>query len=206
MNKKLLIISEKYSKLEFNQNNYDVGGGLDDYKFASNRHEDAKNDNGKITLGKAVKMFKNATSLNTDEVKKIIKFSFPSLEWHHAGMLPKKFGGGMKKTYFLNCVEVVKLAKNWDVLKLKFEISQQEKREEHLKASKRQEKKQKFLKKWAEYKERLEIEPKNFYETNKEMNGKYGWFCSYGKDYNMPEYVSGWRFRSKKKYQEFLNL
>ena len=77
MNKKLLIISEKYSKLEFNQNNYDVGGGLDDYKFASNRHEDAKNDNGKITLGKAVKMFKNATSLNTDEVKKIIKFSFP---------------------------------------------------------------------------------------------------------------------------------
>lgn len=38
------------------------------------------------------------------------------------------------------------------------------------------------------------------------MNGKFGWFSSYGKSYNMPEYYTGWEFESQEKYQEFFNL
>ncbi len=45
-----------------------------------------------------------------------------------------------------------------------------------------------------------------FYETNKEMDGKFGWFCSYGKSYNMTEYYTGWEFESEKKYHEFFNI
>jgi len=38
------------------------------------------------------------------------------------------------------------------------------------------------------------------------MNGKYGWFCSYGKNYNMDEYFSGWNLESLEKYNEFLKI
>ena len=42
MKTKLEKIIEKYSRKEYNTDNYSVGGGLDSDKFASNRHEDAK--------------------------------------------------------------------------------------------------------------------------------------------------------------------
>ena len=60
--KNLQKIIEKYSKLNFNADNYSVGGGLcDSGKKASNRHEEALNDLGKLTQGKCAAMFKKAT-------------------------------------------------------------------------------------------------------------------------------------------------
>jgi threonine aldolase len=35
------------------------------------------------------------------------------MEYHHAGRLPKRYGGGMKKTYFLNARQIVFCARNW---------------------------------------------------------------------------------------------
>ena len=46
--KSLQKIIEKYSKVEYNTRNYEVGGGLSFGKFASNRHEDAKNGNSDL--------------------------------------------------------------------------------------------------------------------------------------------------------------
>ena len=39
--------------------------------------------------------------------------------------------------------------------------------------------------------------PENFVETKREMNGRYGWFESSAR-YNLPEYVSGYAFDSKR--------
>ena len=99
--KTLNEIVEKYFLKECKKN-YDIGGGLDGSKFASNRHEDAKHDDGKLTLGKATRMFAKATGLTIEEVKEVLNYAVPNMEYHHAGLLPKACGGGMKKTYFLN--------------------------------------------------------------------------------------------------------
>lgn len=204
--KSLEKIIEKYSKIEFNENNYGVGGGLDGCKFASNRHEDALNDKGKLTLGKAVQMFKKATGFDTDFVKKVITYTIPNMEWHHAGLLPKQYGGGMKKTYFINSMEIVHLAKNWQNLTEQFEISLNEKRIAAETQKNKEQLQQEFLKENAKKVVRVTNIPEFFYEINREMNGKYGWFSSYGKSYNLPEYYTGWSFESQEKYNEFLNL
>lgn len=65
---KLDSICKKYCIIEYNNNNYSIGGGLDDSKFASKRHEDARNDMGKLTFGEATKLFKKATGFETDLV------------------------------------------------------------------------------------------------------------------------------------------
>ena len=121
---RLQAISNKYCKIQHNANNYAIGGGLDSGKFASNRHEDAREDEGKLTLGQATQIFKKATGLDTDTVKEILKYGVPNMEWHHAGKLPKQYGGGMKKTYFVNAKELCSVAKNWDSIIAKLEISQ----------------------------------------------------------------------------------
>jgi hypothetical protein len=41
---KLNAISSKFCTVNYNENNYSIGGGLVSNKFASNRHEDARND------------------------------------------------------------------------------------------------------------------------------------------------------------------
>ena len=66
-------------------------GGLDSGKFASRRHEDAKNDFGKLTLGKAAQMFKKAVGSDDVEfIKEVLSYAVPNMEWHHAGKLPKQ--------------------------------------------------------------------------------------------------------------------
>jgi len=194
-------IANKFSDVEF-ENNFYVGGGLDSERFASNRHENAKSDSGKMTIGKAAQLFKKATKLSLEDVKEIINIAVPCPEWHHAGKLPKSYGGGMKKTYFLNAKEIVDICKNWNEYEAQLlELKLQEKNKID-----REERKRKFLSKYADKVERVTEEPKWFYRTKQEMNGKYGWFDSSTKDYNLTEYFSGYRFRSKKKYEEFLNL
>jgi len=206
--KTLEKIIEKYSNKEYNSDNYGIGGGLTYHKFTSNRHEDACEDAGKLTLGKATAMFVKATGHNIDIVKEILHYAVPNMEWHHAGKLPKAYGGGMKKTYFLNASEIVNIAINWQSLIEKLEISKNEARIAAENQKNREQIKQEYLQKNASKYTRIELSarPEFFYEIDREMNGKYGWFSSYGKYYNMPEYITGWGFDSKEKYEEFIKL
>jgi hypothetical protein len=206
MNSKLEKIQKKFQAVNYNNDNYSVGGGLVAYKFASNRHEDAKRDNGKLTEGQVVQLFKRATGLETDLIKAIINYAVPNMEWHHAGKLPKAYGGGMKKTYFLNSSEIADLATNWNDYFEKYSLSiQAKKSNENLK--KEFEKRQlQFLEDYAKKVERILNQPTFFYRTKQEMNGEYGWFDSQYKSYNMPEYFTGWAFEDEAKYHEFLNL
>ena len=64
----------------------------------------------------------------------------------------------------------------------------------------------KFLQANAKKVERVEIKPNYFYQTSQEMLGKYGWFDSSEKSYNLPEFYTGWVFADKKTYNEFLNI
>jgi hypothetical protein len=204
--KNLEKIIEKYSNVEYCLDNFNVGGGLDGAKFASNRHEDACNDRGKLTLGKATAMFSKATGCDIDFVKAIINYAVPYMEWHHAGKLPKQYGGGMKKTYFLNGNEIVDIATNWQNYVEKLELSINQKRIDLENKKSLENLQHEFLQKNAKQIFRKIETPEFFYETEKEMQGKYGWFSSYGKSYNLTEYYSGWEFENAEKLQEFYNL
>jgi len=166
--KNLTKIIEKYSKLEYNSNNYNVGGGLSESgKKASNRHEDALNDSGKLTLGKAAQIFKKATNVDIELINEVIKYAVPNMEWHHAGFLPKQFGGGMKRTYFLNANEIVNIAMNFNDIVSKLEIEKSIKRNEiEIEKSKAQIELD-FLKENATKVFRVRVKPQYFYETDK---------------------------------------
>lgn len=206
INKNLRKIAEKYQNIKFNEDNFEVGGGLDEGVYASRRHEDAKYDKGKLTLGKATQMFKKATDLDTDTITEVIKYAVPLMEWHHAGRLPKSYGGGMKKTYFLKSTEIVDIATNFNKY---FEIYQNKVEAKKSALQLKNElagKREKFLQANAKRIIRTAHKPKYFYQTSQEMNGKYGWFDSTYKSYNMTEYYSGWEFETEEKYNEFLNI
>jgi hypothetical protein len=51
---------------------------------------------------------------------------------------------------------------------------------------------------------RLSKKPENFVTTLTEMNGKYGWFESSFKSYNLPEYYTGLEFTTKKLHDNYL--
>jgi hypothetical protein len=203
---KLEAICNKYCSIQHNDDNYSIGGGLDGVKFASRRHEDARHDEGKLTLGEATQLFKKATGLEIDAVREILEYAVPNMEWHHAGKLPKAYGGGMKKTYFLNAKEICECAKNWDANVQMLNLSKAAAKEAAEIKKGLEERKLEFLKANAKRIERVTSEPMFFYKTTQEMNGKYGWFDSKYKSYNMTEYFSGWEFENELKYHEFLNI
>jgi hypothetical protein len=204
----LQSISNKYCSIQHNDDNYSIGGGLDGNKFASRRHEDAKYDEGKLTLGEATQLFKKATGLDTDVVREIIEYAVPNMEWHHAGKLPKSYGGGMKKTYFLNSKEICDVATNWKDYSEKLALSKAAAKEAAVNKRTLEQRQQEFLKANAKRFERVSKTPSHpfYFTTSKEMNGKYGWFDSTYKSYNLPEYYSGWEFESEEKYHEYLNI
>jgi len=205
--KNLENIIKKYKNIDFNSDNYSVGGGLHESgKKASNRHESALADRGKLTFGKSCQMFLKATGKDLESVKEIIKYAIPNMEWHHAGFLPKSYGGGMKKTYFLNSAEIVDLAENWNSYMEKLEISKETKRIAAKKQQTREELQHDFCQKFGKRILREKITPNYFYETECEMNGKYGWFSAYGKSYNLPKYYTGWAFESIEKLNQFYNI
>lgn len=205
--KNLDAIIKKYSNLDHNTDNYEIGGGLDGAKFASKRHEDAKNDEGKLTLGKAAQMFKKAVGVDDIEfIKGVLNYAVPNMEWHHAGKLPKQYGGGMKKTYFLNASEIVKIAQNWQANVEKLEISKADKRAADEVKKTREKIRQEFLTANATKVARVAERPQFLFETDKEMQGKFGWFSSYGKSYNLPEYYTGWVFSSEQALIDFSKL
>jgi hypothetical protein len=206
--KNLDKIIEKFSELEYDKYNYGVSGGLSDTgKMASNRHEDALLDKGKLTFGKAAAMFKKATGCEMSLINEIFNYAVPNPEWHHAGFIPKQYGDGMKKTYFLNSTEIVEIATNWHNLVEMLEISNHEKIIAIEIERKNDQIKHAFLIAHAIKLVRVLVIPeKLFYETYREMNGKYGWFSCYNKTYNMPIHYTGWFFNSQEKYDEFLKL
>lgn len=206
MENKLKKICDKYCNIEHNDDNYSIGGGLDGSKFASRRHEDAKDDAGKLTLGEATQLFKKATGLEIDIVREILEYAIPNMEWHHAGKLPKSYGGGMKKTYFLNAAEICDCAKNWNDYLEKINISKAVAKKEAEERNNSEARKLEFLKIHAKSVQRITVQPKFFYKTAQEMNGKYGWFDSTYKSYNMTEYFSGWEFETPEALEEFLKI
>lgn len=203
---KLETICNKYRNIQQNGDNYSIGGGLDGSKFASRRHEDAKYDEGKLTLGEATQLFKKATGLEIDTLREVIKYAVPNMEWHHAGMLPKSYGGGMKKTYFLNASEICDCAENWDAYLEKLSLSKIATKNAAEIKKNLENVRLEFLQANAKKVERTTTRPTFFYKTAQEMNGKYGWFDSSYKSYNMTEYFSGWEFESEEKYHEFLKI
>lgn len=205
--KTLTKISEKFSKINHNEDNYYVGGGLHESgKKASNRHEDAISDAGKLTLGKATQMFCKATGLETELIKEILNYAVPNMEWHHAGFLPKQYGGGMKKTYFLNAKEIVEVATNFETYTNKLEISKETKRVAIENEKNRDKIKEEYLINNATKVFRVSEKPEFFYEVDREMSGKFGWFSSYTKSYNLPEYYTGWKFETDELYDKFLKI
>ena len=198
-------IVEKYSVKEYKQN-YKIGGGLDDLKFASNRHEDAKYDEGKLTLGEATQMFAKATKLTIEEVKEVLNYAVPDMEYHHAGLLPKTHGGGMKKTYFLNSKQICDIARKFDVYRDELKLSKIYDKNEDEKERNLKIRRFNFLKEYAKKLERIKTPPQYFYQTKQEMMGRYGWFDSSNKAYKLPEFYSGWSFDKEEDYNKFLNI
>ena len=201
-------IVKKYSNINHNDDNFSVGGGLDEYKFASRRHEDAKNDSGKITLGAANSMFAKATNLSTAEVKELIMFHFDGcLEWHHAGQLPKTYGGGMKKTYFLNAKQIVEFATHFEKIQQIFINRNNEKLEREKSRLEREKSREEFLNTNARKVERVIKQnlPQNYITISEEMKGKYGWFDAQSK-YNLDIYVTAWVFDNKELYDEYIEI
>lgn len=189
--KSLQSIIAKYSQLTYNTENYEIGGGLSDEKYVSNRHEDASNDEGKLTKGQTVQIFKKATKCTTEEANEIIDFCFPRLEWHHSGC----FKGKMSKTYFVNCEQIVFLAENWNDLLAK----KQAKEAKELAAEQAREAKKikqvEFLNQNAKFVERCS-NTKFDIVTNEEMLGKRGYFPASWK-YKTEIYKSGWVFNTQ---------
>ena len=207
----LQTICNKYCSIQHNDDNYSIGGGLDGSKFASRRHEDARDDSGKLTLGEATQLFKKATGLETDAVREILEYAVPNMEWHHAGKLPKAYGGGMKKTYFLNATEICDVASNWESFSEKLDLSKiavQEAAEikKGLEARKLEFLNANAVKVIRASKETVQKIYTYFFKTAQEMDGKFGWFDSTYKSYSMPEYYSGWGFNTEAKYHEFFNI
>jgi len=202
----LKSICEKFCSIEHNGNNYSIGGGLSNGAFASRRHEDAKYDEGKLTEGKATQLFMKATGCPIEVVKEVINYAVPNMEWHHAGKLPKSYGGGMKKTFFVNSAEICDIATNWDSYLEKIQISKANAKIAAEEKKNVEERKLLFLQANAKKVERVTSKPKYFYKTAQEMNGKYGWFDSTYRSYNMTEYYSGWEFETEEKLNEFYQI
>ena len=199
-------IIAKYENNIESEDNFGIGGGLARGKFASRRHEDAKNDEGKLTLGQANKMFAKASGLTIEEAKEVLIYAVPNMEWHHAGRLPKQYGGGMKKTYFLNATEICNCAKNWSSYVEKLNLSKAAAKAAAEDKRSLEDRKFAFLQANAKKVERVSTHPDFFYETMREMNGKYGWFDCSNKSYKMTIYYSGWAFENQEALEAFYKI
>jgi hypothetical protein len=136
----------------------------------------------------------------------VLEYAVPNMEWHHAGKLPKSYGGGMKKTYFMNAKEICDTAKNWNSYVEKLSLSKIAAQKADEEKNSLENRKLDFLQANAKKVARVTKQPMYFYKTAQEMNGKYGWFDSTYKSYNMTEYYSGWEFENADKEREFLNI
>lgn len=192
---------------EIENNKNANGGGLASNitgKFESNRHAIARMT--KITFGEAVKELKKkkngGLNITANQLLEVYRSLFGEPEWHHAGKLPKQYGGGMKKTYFLQKMPTAEEVKEWQA---KFEEKNNAKLDAQKIENEKIKAREKFVKKYGSHFSRLTEAPKYSVVLETEMNGKYGWFeASYR--YNLPEYYSGVAFKSKKSLEKYLAI
>ncbi|MDK7375970.1 hypothetical protein QP519_10535 [Weeksella virosa] len=195
------IINEIENNKNFN------GGGLATNitgKLESNRHAIARMT--KVTFGEAVKELKKkkngGVNITAKELLEIYRGVFGEPEWHHAGKLPKQYGGGMKKTYFLQKMPTAEEVKQWQA---EFEIKNSAKLEAQEIERQKTRERENFIKKYGTCFRRLQEAPKYAVVLVTEMHGKYGWFEANYR-YNLPEYYSGVAFKSKKSLEKYLSM
>jgi hypothetical protein len=157
-------------------------------KMVSKRHQIASQT--KLTAGESVKMLKKlgipTNAKEVVEVYALINGRHP--EWHHSGFYKSGGKSTMGRTYFFTIDQIQTLAKDWEK---QAEVKQM-KAARQLEAKERQERQNAYLHANAKKVVRSATRPMFFVETAREMQGKHGWFDSYGKTYNLPEYYSGW--------------
>jgi hypothetical protein len=191
------------------QNNMNFnGGGLAvniTGKYESNRHAIAKAE--KVTFGEAAKRLRTKKGGNLDITAKELLNLYWSVkgepEWHHAGFLPKSYGGGMKKTYFLDDYitkeEVLSFYKKCSKMNTAALLAETQRKT-------LEERQNQFLRQHATRFARVLNKPDHCIITGQEMEGKYGWFDSTYKSYNLPEYFSGWKFETEEKRNEYFKI
>lgn len=191
------------------KNKNENGGGLAmnvTGKFESNRHAIARIE--KFTFGEVCKELakkKNGgMKISAKDLLEIYTDLFGTPEWHHAGKLPKQYGGGMKKTYFLNEIPNVQTVMDW---KKKYDEKQIIILREREISKKKIDEKNKFARKFGTtFSRQIEV-PKYGVVQFSEMHGKYGWFVVEDfHNYSLTEYFSGIAFKSKKSMEKFLNM
>lgn len=175
-------------------------------KYVSERHAIASQY--KMTAGEANKMFKKAKiQTSAKEIVEMFELHFGfHPEWHHSGFYKSSYGSTMGRTYFFSDEQVSVLIENWQSILTKKEQIEIQAKIQQEKAKSRKELQDEFLNANAVKINRVTSRPIFFYETNREMNGKYGWFSSYGKSYNMTEYYTGYQFDSEDKMNEFYKI
>ncbi|MFJ1367007.1 hypothetical protein ACILDU_11280 [Capnocytophaga canimorsus] len=194
---------------QIQQNKNCNGGGLATNitgRYESNRHAIARIE--KYTFGEVVKELakkKNGgLKISASHLLEVYTILFGTPEWHHAGKLPKSYGGGMKKTYFLSEIPTAQQVQEW--LQRYDEIKQEEKAEAELERQRRTQR-GKFVQKYGSSFDRVTQVPKFSVITKTEMKGKYGWFeVQEYHSYNLTEYYSGITFKSEKTLQKFLAI
>lgn len=183
------------------------GGGLAvniTGRYESNRHAIAKIE--KVTFGDCVKFLKTKKGGNLNiSAKDLLSAWFRvngEPEWHHAGFLPKSYGGGMKKTYFMdNQLTAGEVATLFKINSKKLVCALKNCFFEQIKEQERMD----FLNKFGKKIERKVNTPEHFVVISEEMDGKYGWFAADSK-YNMTVYYSGYEFESAEKRREYLAI
>lgn len=205
--KKLSNLIKKFENLSHNEDNYSVGGGL--IGGMSRRNENAKYDSGKLTLDQASNVLAGAFGVEKSDVKAIIQSTY-TLEWHHAGFLPKSYGGGMRKVYYMNATQINELLENFESIFANHFKEVEEK--ENAKAAaiaaelSREEKffqKMEGLKKYLKFEKIERSRQMPDFVEKKEMKGKYGWFNADYK-YSLDVYYSGIKLSNLKFWQRIL--
>jgi hypothetical protein len=189
------------------------GGGLSvsvSGKYTSVRHELAR-ESGKLTAGESAK--KISKELKIKVSAKEVVAAYETIhgcepEWHHAGFYRNNRGRStMGRTFFFSQEEVEELTARWNELAAIEDKKEAERIEKQNAAEKREAAKKEYLEKVdAIYRSRISERPKFFFTTKREMNGKYGWFDSSMKSYNLPEYYSGYEFKTQKQLNKFEDM
>jgi hypothetical protein len=143
-------------------------------------------------------------------LKRILAAGFAQTSmWHHTGM----FKGHMNETEFFAACDF-DLDGYSNYLLNKDEIEAERAAEANRKEQQRlayevrkkeiADQKTAWLKENCNYVER--VQRRLFVEDKREMNGKYGWFDSSSKSYNMPEYFTGWELKEGVNEQEYYEI
>ena len=176
-------------------------------RFVKLGHEVVKDDEGKVTLGDAIKMFKRATGMSTKAISEVLKFATPDVKWHLTGNMQKKYGSGVGITNFINPNQIAYIANNWDEIVKDLALVKVKMRDAVKNRAEYKKKIDAFVKRNATYVERTKnASLDNFHVVKQEMKGVFGWFDSRGKNFKLAEYYSGWVFDSRDAYIEFVGM